>query len=61
VWVIMLIFVVQVVFTYVGGSLLRTVGLSLHEWFLVLSASSIIVPFDMVRKFVMYQLVGASF
>jgi len=58
VFVIMLIFVVQVTFTYVGGSILRTVGLTLQEWILVIGASMIIIPFDLIRKFVMKSLFG---
>jgi len=48
--VVALIFVVQVVFTYLGGSLLRTVPLTPNEWVLIISASAIIIPFDIVRK-----------
>jgi len=50
--VIILIFCVQVTFTYVGGSLLRTVALTLQEWMLVIFASIIIIPFDMIRKMI---------
>jgi Ca2+-transporting ATPase len=51
--VMVLIFAVQVTFTYVGGRFLRTVGLTPNEWFMVIGASSVIVPFDLLRKFVM--------
>jgi len=54
--VVALIFVVQVTFTYLGGNILRTVGLTFEEWLLVIGASSLIVPFDMLRKFVMLAL-----
>jgi len=50
VWVVLLIFVVQITFTYLGGSILRTVGLTFHEWIMIISASSIIIPFDILRK-----------
>jgi len=48
--VICLIFLVQVLFTYLGGTLLRTVGLMPEEWILIIGASFIIIPFDFVRK-----------
>lgn len=54
--VVLLIFAVQVTFTYVGGRVLRTVGLTVDEWILVIAASSIIVPFDLLRKLVMKVL-----
>jgi len=50
VWVVLLIFVVQITFTYLGGSILRTVGLTFYEWVSVIAASSIIIPFDILRK-----------
>jgi calcium-translocating P-type ATPase len=56
--VISLIFVVQVTFTYVGGSFLRTVGLTLSEWALVIGASMVIIPFDFVRKLITKSLFG---
>lgn len=56
VFVVALIFTVQVTFTYVGGSVLRTVGLTTTEWALIIGASAIIIPFDIVRKTIMKQL-----
>jgi calcium-translocating P-type ATPase len=50
VFVITLIFVVQVVFTYLGGRVLRTVALTQNEWYIVLAASSVIIPWDLIRK-----------
>src|SRR5690606_23128928 len=46
VFVITLIFLVQVTFTYVGGRVLRTVGLTADEWMYVLAASAVIIPWD---------------
>eukprot|EP01119_Soliformovum_irregulare_P025510 TRINITY_DN947_c0_g1_i1.p1 TRINITY_DN947_c0_g1~~TRINITY_DN947_c0_g1_i1.p1 ORF type:complete len:536 (-),score=172.44 TRINITY_DN947_c0_g1_i1:193-1800(-) len=48
--VMTLIFVVQIIFTYLGGSFLRTEGLLMSEWILIIAASVIIIPFDMCRK-----------
>lgn len=50
VFVVALIFLVQVTFTYVGGSILRTVGLTYSEWMSVIAVSAVIIPFDMIRK-----------
>jgi calcium-translocating P-type ATPase len=55
--VITLIFIVQVAFTYIGGRFLRTVGLFPHEWALVIGASAIIIPWDLIRKTVMKMFV----
>jgi len=49
--VVGLIFAVQVIFTYVGGSVLRTVALTGDEWIMIIAASAVIIPFDIVRKF----------
>jgi len=56
--VISLIFVVQVTFTYLGGSFLRTVALTLEEWVMVIAASMVIIPFDVIRKLVLKSLFG---
>jgi len=53
VWVVLLIFVVQITFTYLGGHILRTVGLTFEEWIMIIGASSIIIPFDMARKVIL--------
>jgi len=50
VFVITLIFVVQVIFTYVGGRVLRTVGLTVDEWKIIIGASAVIIPWDILRK-----------
>jgi len=60
VWVVASIFGLQVTFTYLGGSILRTVGLTLSEWILVIAASFIIIPFDMCRKLIMQRVQVSS-
>lgn len=50
VFVLALIFFVQITFTYVGGRILRTVPLRPDEWFLVAGLACIIIPFDLMRK-----------
>ncbi|HIL87661.1 MAG TPA: calcium-translocating P-type ATPase, PMCA-type [Deltaproteobacteria bacterium] len=56
--VVILIFILQVSFTYFGGEILRTVGLTLQEWLYVLGFAFIIVPVDLARKFLRNLLVG---
>ena len=48
--IIGLIIVLQVVFTYIGGTVLRTVGLQPMEWFYVMVLALTIIPIDLIRK-----------
>jgi P-type Ca2+ transporter type 2C len=48
--VVALIFTLQVLFTYFGGEVLRTVGLTLTEWLWVIAFSVVIIPIDLARK-----------
>ena len=48
--VVGMIFVVQIVFTYLGGEILRTVPLSLNELLFILGTSFVIIPIDLIRK-----------
>ncbi len=50
--VVALIFILQITFTYLGGEILRTVGLNLMEWVYILLFAIIIVPIDLLRKFI---------
>lgn len=50
--VIGLIFTLQIVFTYIGGSILRTTALTVNEWLMILGIALIIIPVDIVRKLV---------
>jgi len=52
IYVMLLIAVVQVFMTYYGGVILRTQGLIMPEWIVVISLAVLIIPFDMVRKMV---------
>jgi len=58
--VIAFIWFVQVVFTYLGGSVLRTVPLLAHEWAFIMGLSFIIIPFDMIRKLVLAPFLPKS-
>lgn len=46
------IFVMQIVFTYIGGDFLRTHSLTIQEWLIILLLSVSIIPFDLARKFI---------
>ncbi|MFT6866080.1 MAG: Ca2+-transporting ATPase [Cyclobacteriaceae bacterium] len=48
--IMILVVVLQVVFTYIGGDILRTTPLTLGEWGTVFSFSLLIVPIDYIRK-----------
>ncbi len=56
--VVILIFLLQTTFTYFGGEVLRTVGLTLEEWFYVLAFAITIIPLDLTRKFLRNTFVG---
>jgi P-type Ca2+ transporter type 2C len=51
--IIALIFFLQVVFTYIGGDVLRTTSLNLKEWGLILVMSISIIPVDLLRKIIL--------
>ena len=48
-----LIITLQIVFTYIGGDVLRTVGLTFTEWLVVFGLSLTIIPLGMIRKMMM--------
>ncbi|MDR3258407.1 MAG: calcium-translocating P-type ATPase, PMCA-type [Fusobacteriaceae bacterium] len=48
--VIVLIIVVQVVMTYLGGPILSCYGLNLKEWIFILIMAFTIIPVDLLRK-----------
>ena len=58
IFVVIMIFFLQTIFTYLGGDVLRTVGLNLTEWLYVLGMSFLIIPVDLVRKLVRNMFVG---
>jgi len=51
--IMIMVFALQIVFTYIGGDVLRTVGLTLEEWGIIFGFSILIIPVDMLRKIVM--------
>jgi magnesium-transporting ATPase (P-type) len=52
IFVIAFIWLVQVAFSFIGGSILRTVPLEPHEWGAIMKGSLLIIPFDMLRKII---------
>ncbi len=46
------IIILQVVFTYTGGSILRTVSMEAIEWFYIIAIAISIIPIDIVRKLI---------
>jgi len=54
--VMALILFLQVVFTYIGGTILRTVALNLDEWIIVTAFALLVVPVGVVRKLVVRMM-----
>ncbi len=51
--IMVLIFVVQVIMTYIGGSILRTAALNGKEWLTIILLVFTIIPLDLIRKIIM--------
>lgn len=56
--VVSLIFFLQWIFTFFGGSVLRTVPLRRSEWTLITLMAATIIPFDVVRKLVVFPFLN---
>jgi P-type Ca2+ transporter type 2C len=59
-FIVGLIFTVQIIFTYAGGEILRTTALSATEMFFILSTSFVIIPIDLTRKWIRDRLNPAT-
>ena len=57
--VVGLIFFLQILFTYLGGEVLRTVGLGFGEWLMVLVLAALIIPVDQIRKRIRDRIIEA--
>ncbi len=57
-FVVAIIFGLQVLFTYVGGDIMRVVGLSLTDWLYLSLFAVIIIPLDLLRKTVRNAVFG---
>ena len=51
--IILLIVLVQILMTYLGGNVLRCYGLLVDEWAVVLLLAFTIVPVDLIRKVIL--------
>jgi magnesium-transporting ATPase (P-type) len=50
--VMVLIFSLQIIFTYIGGNILRTTALTVTEWLMIFGLALVIIPVDMLRKLI---------
>ncbi len=48
--------IVQVIMTYIGGDILRTAGLTINEWMVIVPMAFLIIPLDLARKTVRNML-----
>ncbi len=53
--IIFLIIAIQIIMTHFGGEVLKSYGLTLSEWVVVLCLSLLIIPVDIFRKFIIYK------
>jgi len=58
--IMVLIFFLQIIFTNIGGNILRVTPLNVKEWSLVFVLALIIIPIDLLRKFIWYQTQGTK-
>ena len=56
--VIPLIFIVQTIFIYIGGEVLRTVPLQPMEWLYMVMFALVLIPVDLIRKMVRNAVFG---
>ncbi|MCZ6520668.1 MAG: calcium-translocating P-type ATPase, PMCA-type [Bacteroidetes bacterium] len=53
--IMVLIFALQIIFTYIGGTILRVAPLNVKEWALVFVLALTIIPLDLLRKFIWFR------
>ncbi|MEY3219222.1 MAG: hypothetical protein RIT27_579 [Pseudomonadota bacterium] len=53
-----LIFGLQILFTYIGGDIMRVVGLEMMDWVYLTLLALLIIPADMIRKIIRNKLFG---
>lgn len=54
------ILVIQIIMTYAGGVILRTHGLIFKEWLLIVLLALLIIPLDLLRKFIVHSVLKKS-
>jgi calcium-translocating P-type ATPase len=57
-YVVATIFSLQIIFTYLGGEVMRVVGLEPMEWLYIILFALIIIPIDLTRKFIRNKFFG---
>ena len=57
-FVVAIIFGLQILFTYIGGDIMRVVGIGLQDWLYIALFAVIIIPIDIVRKMVRNAVFG---
>ena len=55
-----MIFGLQILFTYIGGEVLRTTPLTMGEWAIVFGLALLIIPVDLLRKLIWRSYVKSS-
>ncbi len=58
--IVFMIFGIQVLLTYFGGTMFRTVALQPMEWVYIIILSFTIIPFDLMRKFIRQSNVSSG-
>ena len=56
IFIIILIFTVQILMTYFGGAVIGTAGLSAKEWMIVTVMSMLVIPVDILRKLIIRKI-----
>ncbi len=56
--VVAIIFSLQIIFTYIGGDVMRVVGLTPNEWLYIAAFAALIIPIDLARKLIRNALFG---
>ena len=56
--VILFTFGLQITFTYIGGDVMRVVGLTGQEWMYILVLSTLMIPIDLTRKAIRNHFFG---
>ncbi len=58
IFVVAMIFGLQILFTYIGGDVMRVVGLSIQDWLYLVLFSIVIIPIDLLRKLIRNAVFG---
>jgi len=53
-----MVFSLQIIFTYIGGDILKVVPLTIQEWSIITFFAAAIFPIDIIRKLIWGQIYG---